>query len=416
MNSNQAVILCGGRGKRLMPFTKNNPKPLYPISGIPFLELLIKLLIKRGIKNFLLLTGYKSLLIKNHFNSINYSNVNIIFHEGSPLWETNKRIFKAKELINNKFYLLYSDNFINFFPNKLVKFHIKQKKPITLTIFKKKNGNIYHDKNLGEYFYNLDRNKLNNYVDLGFMYIQKNYLFNMLSNSNTNFSTTLHKASMNKKISYLQHFDQYYSISDLKRANLAEKYLSSKKILLLDRDGIINVKAPKGEYITSWKKFFFIKKNLNTLIKLSNEGYNFIILTNQAGVSRNKMSLNKLNLIHKKMITYLSKLNINILKIISCNHGWNENCACRKPKPGMFFQASKKYLFRLDEVLYIGDDIRDVEASNNAGCNSILIKSNFHPKNTIDRIKKNKTFKSMSDAYSYIIKFYSSNDNYKNTI
>ena len=120
--------------------------------------------------------------------------------------------------------------------------------------------------------------------------------------------------------------------------------------------------------------------------------------------------MNKLHLIHKKMIMELNKFNINILHIYSCKHGWYDDCNCRKPKPGMFYSASKKFKFRLDKVIYIGDDTRDVEASSNAGCYSILIDNKFISNNTKNKITQNKIFRNMSDAYSYINKFYTSND------
>ena len=64
---------------------------------------------------------------------------------------------------------------------------------------------------------------------------------------------------------------------------------------------------------------------------------------------------------------------IEILDIYICPHHWNEECLCRKPKPGMLLQASKDHLFRLDKTLYIGDDPRDVDAALNAGTDYILI-------------------------------------------
>ena len=112
------------------------------------------------------------------------------------------------------------------------------------------------------------------------------------------------------------------------------------------------------------------------------------------------------------MIMELKIMTLNILHIYSCRHGWHDQCNCRKPKAGMFYSASKKFKFRLDKVIYIGDDTRDVEASFNAGCNSILIDNKFVSNDINNRITQNKIFRNMSDAYSYINKFYSSNDYY----
>ena len=50
-----------------------------------------------------------------------------------------------------------------------------------------------------------------------------------------------------------------------------------------------------------------------------------------------------------------------------CPHHWEDNCDCRKPKPGMLFQASKDHLFRLDRTVFVGDDPRDLEAAEQAG-------------------------------------------------
>ena len=66
---NQAVILAGGMGKRLLPLTKNLPKPMAPINNIPFLSYLIFTLKKQGIKKILILVGYKSKKIINFYKN-----------------------------------------------------------------------------------------------------------------------------------------------------------------------------------------------------------------------------------------------------------------------------------------------------------------------------------------------------------
>ena len=74
---------------------------------------------------------------------------------------------------------------------------------------------------------------------------------------------------------------------------------NKNKYVLLDRDGVINKKKQKGKYITNWKEFKFIKKNINALELLQKKNYKFIIITNQAGVSK-KFLTKKLNEIIKK--------------------------------------------------------------------------------------------------------------------
>ena len=166
------------------------------------------------------------------------------------------------------------------------------------------------------------------------------------------------------------------------------------RYVLLDRDGVINKKKQKGKYITNWKEFKFIKKNINALELLQKKNYKFIIITNQAGVSKKFLTKKKLNEIHKKMRLNLLKLGIKITEIYVCTHQDSDKCFCRKPKPGLFHKASKKYKFNLNSTLYIGDEVRDCLAAYNSGCKSILInKSKFFKKlNNLNKpicIKKN---------------------------
>ena len=114
MNIKQAVILCGGKGERLKPFTNRIPKPMIKINHKPFLYYLMLQLSKYEIKNFLLLTGYKSNIIKNYFKNGKQYGWNIKYSNGPVEWNTGKRIFEAKKFLLKNFIIIYSDNYINF--------------------------------------------------------------------------------------------------------------------------------------------------------------------------------------------------------------------------------------------------------------------------------------------------------------
>jgi histidinol-phosphate phosphatase family protein len=167
--------------------------------------------------------------------------------------------------------------------------------------------------------------------------------------------------------------DSYHSISDPKRWIKAEKYLLEDKIIFIDRDGVINHRAQTGEYITRWEDFKIIVDTFDVMKSLSQKGFKFIVITNQAGVARKKMNSSELSRIHTNLTDLCQKSGIEILKIYVCPHHWDDNCDCRKPKAGMFYAASKDFQVRLDKTLYIGDDVRDCEAAYNAGMKSLFI-------------------------------------------
>ena len=374
MKINQAVILCGGLGRRLSPYTDKNPKPMVSCNNNPFLLYLLKFLSDQGIKKFLLLTGYLNKKIKDYFSDGDHYGWQIEYSNGPVYWGTAKRIWEAKAKIENNFLLLYSDNFLVFDLKNLINEFNNSKKTLIFTITEKEYGNVIlnqESKNVS-YF----RNKLsrkNTFVELGFMIVNKKKLFSYLGHKNEMFSNILELISSKKDLGYYIYNGEYYSISDPKRYLLTEEFLKNKKILLLDRDGTINVKAKKARYVKNWDEFFFIEDTLKGLKTLSNLGFSFIVITNQAGIGRGMVKKEDVDDIHKKMTQKLKEEGINVLKVYYCPHHWEDNCDCRKPKTNLFHLASKEYLFRLDKVIYVGDDPRDMLASANAFCSGIFL-------------------------------------------
>jgi histidinol-phosphate phosphatase family protein len=106
---------------------------------------------------------------------------------------------------------------------------------------------------------------------------------------------------------------------------------------------------------------------------LAKEQYEFIVISNQAGVGRGVFSVQQLELVTQKMRKLLIERGISILDVFYCKHGYEDNCLCRKPRPGMILAAVEKYELDLNQCLFIGDDPRDVMTAQNAHIASVLI-------------------------------------------
>ena len=127
MNTNprQAVILAGGLGTRLLPYTENYPKPMIEINGKPFLSYIIEYLKDNGLTNILLLTGYKSEKILEYYGNGESLGVSIEYSVGKTDWKTGRRLKRARNKLHNNFLLLYCDNFCPINLKDLFKFHEK---------------------------------------------------------------------------------------------------------------------------------------------------------------------------------------------------------------------------------------------------------------------------------------------------
>ena len=369
----QAVVLCGGLGTRLKPYTNNIPKPMVSCNGKPFLWYLLHQLWEQGISNFILLTGYRAEQIKEYFNNGSEWSWNIQYSQGPQEWDTGKRIWEAQEKLDEAFILLYSDNFVPFPLDRVLAFHEAGKLPLTFMVSPKSPGNIILNKLGTVEKYDNNRSFELDFVEIGYMFVEKEKTLKYFETPECSFSSVLRKMAEHQQISGYVQYDAYHSISDPERWEKTEDYLKPKKIILIDRDGVINRKAKRGEYISHWEDFEWIPDTCEAMKQLAQDGYQFIVISNQAGIARGMIEPSELEQIHRKMQKRFQEDGVIIRDIFICPHHWEEDCFCRKPKPGMFHQASKKHLFRLDKTLFIGDDTRDCQAAERAGCASIFL-------------------------------------------
>ena len=147
------------------------------------------------------------------------------------------------------------------------------------------------------------------------------------------------------------------------------------KTIFLDRDGVINKEV---NYLHKIEDFEFIDGVFETCQYLESLDYKIIVITNQSGISRGYYTENDFQIITNWMTSEFKKNDINILDVFHCPHSPEANCSCRKPKPGMFIQAQKKYKINMDESWMIGDSERDIKAASLAGINNTIIVKSGH--------------------------------------
>ena len=147
----------------------------------------------------------------------------------------------------------------------------------------------------------------------------------------------------------------------------------SIKTIFLDRDGVINKEV---NYLHKIEDFKFIEGVFDACQFYEKLKFKIIIVSNQSGISRGYFKEEEYQILSRWMLKIFKEKHINILDIFHCPHGPNSNCECRKPKPGMFFQAMEKYNIDFNKSWMIGDKETDIQAANLAGIsNTILVKS-----------------------------------------
>lgn len=369
----QAVILAGGFGKRLAPFTDENPKPMYPIEGVPFLERLIQQVKEFGIKDIVVLLGYKAEKVQGYFGDGIHLGVHIRYKITPVEYETGARLRDAVDLLEKHFLLMYCDNYCPIDVGKLYDDYIKNQAWIQLTVYSNEDqytkDNILASPQGKVECYDKRRITANlQGVDIGYAIINKKVM-ELLAIDNCNFEATIYPQLVESGRLYatITHH-RYYSIGSWERIELTKKFFQTRKIIFLDRDGTLNQKAPKACYIESPDEFVWLEGAKEAVRLLKSCGYEIYIVTNQPGIARGNLTEKCLEQIHQKMLLDLEACGGSIDDIYYCPHNWDEGCFCRKPRPGMLYQAQREHSFDLTKCVLVGDDERDIEAGMAAGC------------------------------------------------
>jgi len=143
--------------------------------------------------------------------------------------------------------------------------------------------------------------------------------------------------------------------------------------IFLDRDGVINRKRPEGDYVKSWEEFEFLPGALEGIRLLAGLARRLIIVTNQRGIARGRMSEADLARIHANMREAIGAAGGRIDAIYHCPHE-EGSCECRKPRPGLFLQARRDFPeIDFARSLVVGDARSDIEAARRVGAPAALI-------------------------------------------
>ncbi|KFM22147.1 DD-heptose 17-bisphosphate phosphatase protein [Marine Group I thaumarchaeote SCGC AAA799-B03] len=157
------------------------------------------------------------------------------------------------------------------------------------------------------------------------------------------------------------------------------------KAVFLDRDGVINRR--RSDYVKSLDELEIFPSVQEGISKLRKSGFLVIVITNQSVINRGIINLEKLNEIHSKIQKKLREKDTKIDKFYFCPHRPDEKCDCRKPKSGLIIQAINDFSINPSESWMIGDSLTDIQAGENAGCNTLLVKEQDAFEKIVDAIQ-----------------------------
>jgi histidinol-phosphate phosphatase family protein len=369
----QAVILAGGRGTRLRPLTDSVPKPMIEFHGRPFLEYLVEELRDAGIERILLLLGYLPEPVQRHFGDGRRWGVSISYSVAPPDVESATRVRTALDQIDPTFLLMYCDNYWPMALDRMWRRFREHDVPAMTTVYRnadhytRDNVRLDEDGHVVEY----DRSRSGAHlagVEIGYAILRRSILEELLPRDDAVLEQIVYPELVRRRelLAYVTDH-RYYSVGSLERLPVTAQFLARRPTLLLDRDGVLNRRPPRAEYIRRPEDFEWLPGSLEALRLLTEAGYRLVMISNQAGIARGAMTDADLAAVELRMCADATAAGGRIEATYYCRHDWDAGCECRKPRPGMLFLAQRDFALDLTRTAFIGDDERDRQAAEAAG-------------------------------------------------
>lgn len=149
--------------------------------------------------------------------------------------------------------------------------------------------------------------------------------------------------------------------------------LHATKLVILGRDGILN--EYREGHVTVPEEWTALPGALEAVSRINHAGWHVVVATNQSGIGRGMIDMAVVNAVHAHMNQQMMAQGARIDAVFFCPHTPEDNCACRKPKPGMLQEIGRRYGVDLSHVPFASDTLRDLLAAQAAGCEPHLVQT-----------------------------------------
>lgn len=406
----RTVIMAGGKGTRIASVNAEVPKPMIRILNKPILEYQLECLRDQGYQDIILVIGHLGYVVREYFGdgsgispatgkpfgvSIEY------VVETEPLG-TAGALYLLKEKLGDDFLLLCGDVIFDIDVDRFYRFH--KARGGVVTLFTHPNSHPYdsgiimvdesgkvtnwlHKEEPRQWY----RNRVNAGLHFFSHRIFEQGLFQELKKVDLDREVLKPLIPTGQLFAYdspeyvkdMGTPDRFYSVTaDIRSGKVHRKNLSNpQKCVFLDRDGTLNKYVGFLRHIDQLE---LLPGAAEAVRKINGSGYLAIIVTNQPVIARGEVTVLELQEIHNKLETLLGQEGAYVDGIYYCPHHPHKgyagevpelkiDCECRKPKPGLLYQAAQDFHIDLAASYMVGDGDNDVQCGINAGCTPVLL-------------------------------------------
>jgi len=399
------AILAGGLATRLGHLTQSTPKALIEVAGEPFLAHQLRLLKRRGATRVILCVGHLGDRIREFAADGRRFGLEIEYSfDGPRLLGTGGALRRALPMLGESFLVVYGDSYLPCDYRAVRRAFLDSSMPALMTVFRNEGrGDVsnveFVDGRIVEYN-KVDRTPRMRYIDYGLGAFHAKAFEEIAPDQPYDLATICHDLLRRGQLAAYEIRRRFYEIGSLSGIHELEEHLAEprRRAVFLDRDGVLNeaiVRAGRP-YPPASSAELRIFRDAAALQRLKDAGFLLIAVTNQPDVGRGSQTREAVEAMNARVREALPVDDFYV-----CFHSGDEECDCRKPKPGLLLAAAADWNIDLERSFMVGDRWRDIDAGASAGCRTIWIDYGYTERGPLQN--PDQRVESPADAFEWLL-------------
>lgn len=377
------VILAGGLGTRMRPATDSTPKALIPVAGEPFVDHQLRWLAGEGVRRVLFSIGYKGALLREHVGDGRRFGLKVDYvDEGEDLRGTGGALRLAFDqgTLPEAFLLLYGDSYLPVSIAAVWDAFLDGEDPALMTVLRnegrwdRSNTSFRHGR--VELYDKREPRPDMSYIDYGLSAFRRDVVAEIPPFGKYDLADLLHTLSVGGRLAGFEVQERFYEVgSPAGLADLEALLEARRPAVFLDRDGVLVqavVRDGKPFSARHPDDLEILPGAAEACAAFREAGLLTIVVTNQPDVARGDLAADTLSAIHEALIG-----KIPVDAVLFCPHDDSDGCPCRKPAPGLLFEAARRFGISLPHSVMVGDRWKDIEAGARAGCRTVFVAAGY---------------------------------------
>jgi phosphoheptose isomerase len=383
-----AAILAGGKGERLRSAVADRPKALAPVANRPFLAHLLDRLSEAGIGKVVLCTGYQAEQVEVAFGS-RYARLSLEYsRELEPLDTGGALRLALEHLDSNPVLVLNGDSFCELDLSALVEWHRWKRADATMALAYLSDvtrfGSVAWNENGRIVRFEEKGRRGSGWINAGIYLFSRSVLESMgagekMSLERDCFPALAEQGSLfaypgGKKFIDIGTPESYAAAHGFFARAHSNHEGNGRAHVLVDRDGTL---VMERGYLSDPAGLELLPGAVEAVARLQKMGLGVTVITNQSGVARGYLDRERVESIHERLRRLMDEGGATLDGIYYCPHEPRDNCSCRKPAPGMVYQAAADLCFDPQSSFLIGDKLCDIELGKVVGATTFVVRTGY---------------------------------------